>query len=1104
MKFIKTSIYLILTVFLFTLLTTTSGATSLSSWINGYTIHYITTNNNITEFTNITPNDNFTLIQPRQYYENSTIYKNTSVPTAYYLSTTAYPFTFIKNMIADNSTFCNSSNSNSNNVTDLFFYTLCNSYKTAINVSAIDSNSNNSTYLTNAVKTLATEYTADDNFTKELYTLYVNYSQACEKSGTTIQSGLFIYTYCLGSSTNYTLPNPLQFTAFYESLYTFIQFQKNTTSAITKYMLEYDINNQTIFPVINNSELIQPDVAILGVYPGILPSGQSAYNMSNGSTLILPIDMINSTEVSNLSSSYTTITSGVYSNVTVFIGTQNIFNPYAFYNLSDEGYPFNGNESSGYETFDNSCNTNNPGYNNIANKEIASDKNSIYSSLYSDDLYPTNFNVNYATPSQDTYYSDYGPSIIEAQYNNLTSSNEKILYGTETQNGKIIYENETNVTDFYSYTKLYELTIPKSAFPEKNEIIFVKMVSPFSYSMSYSTFTENLQSPKTKYNEYNYTSYKTEIVNETETVDNQTVTYQKQIEIPETCNVYQVSTSINYNSTENSLGTKYYNINETNNRTLSVSTNMTTMNLFKFVNNTLTLNYSYNYNNVKLLNGNYSTNTKITIPLGTAFQILSPNGTALYEFNSYTFDENLITSNYSSYYTSISKYIYAYDPTLVYPNTYLSISALYPTIENSYNNAEYLNQFIGEEVFQPSIIGFINEIEYAPFEILSNLFGNANKDFAESAAINNLGEYKYYTEGCNATRIGDTCTIRNSFYTFGQGTITSARSYDLLNPTLYTQSAFYAGYENNLYLCAKANLLQGNIGGLFSCTTTVDNMSKIFVDTNELNFNTSFFGLNQTYKEEFYDALETASVGNSSYPSFYSAGYSFIQPPTEVNKAYINNATNYTASYNSNGTITIDFNRPFSSLTLDECDYNLCFNKVITPTNSTLNYYYNYTALNSTSYLFYITPKIALSNYTGTTQIKIGIGNKTFEENVPSYFIIGYNASNTTKVEANNTVIAGITIDKITIFKNETIWNELASPPEINVSILPSEFSTSKYEFVGLSQKIKLQFNDIYLKNWIAIVIIFALLDLLYLTGEFDNTLVFLKKVAKKLKYWEE
>lgn len=1070
-----------------------SNASSLQNWLTGTNITYTANNYNFTTITNVLFNGTYNIYTPRQYYLNTTIYNNTSTPVKYFTSETAYPFNFIKNMYNDKVSYCvNPSFANESNATQVFFSNLCYSYKGTLNNTISNISKGNSSAIKQNVENLALTYFPIDNFTKQLYTIYVDYSKACQNPESTVSnsSGFLVKTYCEGSSSNYSFPNPVQYNSYYQSLEQYEEYQTvYNSSQITKLMINYDVNNGTIFPVFKNSKLIQPNIAILGVYPAILPSGTAAYNMSQNNTFILPIKMVNRSLTNNQTSTAPiTFTSGIYNNVTLAVAAQTLLNNYAVYNLSTNQQPFNGTESSGYETYYNSCFTNNPGISSVQNSEINNLQKSAIQNIYSDNLYPINqFNF-ISTPS--TYHNS-GPSIISATYSNLNISNGKIYYGTKTKDGNIIYEANTSTPVFSTNTNLYYFKLPLSAFPYLNETIFAYLKEPFSYLMNYYTFSEQFAQPKYSYNNYNYTIQKSKQVK----VDNATKTVFYTV----TCYVGQVSTAETHYAVKQEKASESYNENPNESSTLNVSTNMTTMNIFSTKNNTLSLNYSLGFKDVKYPNDTYSTETKLTVPLGTSFQLEAPNGTIIYDFNSYVFNENLTENQYKSYYTSDSKYVYSYDPAFVYPDIYPTVSVLYPTIENSYNNGIYLEQFQGEE-FREAESDYLILAGIGTYfeETISSLTGSMKHNFAASIVYNNLDEYDYYKSGCPETEVGDTCLVKNSFYNFGSNPDSQAQTYDLLNPTIYTQGAYYAGFETPSWLCLKGNFFSSNFFGLLGCAVfPKSTVKQMFIDTDVLNFNTTFFGLNQTYKKQFYSNITTGD--SATKISNYTTVYSYVQEPSNINPLYFLNVTK-NVQYNDNGTMTLTLSIPVSPLIFDECEYGLCFQKTLEPTNETINSYFDYAHINESSYLFYLQP-VSLYNFYNNSSIPIAItyGNKTFYADTGRQFIIHYNSGNTTKMMSSSVYYNNVQTTFIELYSNESYLNLLTNPQSVNIRVNPYKIQENTSTYIGLKQNFKLVFTTVYYNTLFIFSMAFVILTLVFYIGRFNKWIVYIKNKIKKV-----
>ena len=1090
-------------------------STPLSSWINNNVIHYVSSQSApISSFLNFSFNGSYFYKQNTQYYLNTSIYKPTDSKVGFALATNAYPFPFINNMIKDNVSYCSESRLPSyeqTNFTKDFFFALCGIEKGDTN-STIYNISSNSTVAKNQIKELAQSFMPTDNFTKELYNLYYQYSSICIKPNSKVSnSSLFIDSYCSGTKDNISIPNPISFSDFYQSLYDYMQSTANNNQ-IEYDELKYDINNGTIFPKVYNSQPIQSYATIAGVYPAILPSGKQATLMAQNATLILPIKTMNETEASILAKNNMDINSGIYNNVTLYVALQEINNTYATYNISTNQSLLQGNQSSGYNIYEDSCDTNNPGLSKVENFEQTNIKKGIYSSLYSIDLYPSNYQSQYANSNQNNYYQSNGSSIIQATISNEYAGNTTITYGVfDPETFKITYENSIKEYSFSNSTKLAQLNIPKSAFVNSKMIIFLNASSPVSYQMNYYEFKENTYAPKYNFSHYIYNITKTRMENET--VDNKT--YTVYVPYTVTCDAQEVETSIRYNATKEFIGKKDYNYNIQNNQTINVSTNLSVSNILNT--NKTNLKYSYVYKNVNISQGNNNTvtktETKVTLPLMSSFEIFSSNDSLLYSFDSYQFDYNLITSNFTKNLTSISKYIYAYDPSYVYPNTYSSIPSLYPTVEDSYTNTQYLmgiSNIEAGDVQNSDLPQIDTALLEGFFIVFNNMISSPTKvGYTESVAINDIKEYSYYKSGCPYGRVGNNCIVNQDFYSYGENdtSTTVFHNYDLLNPSIYTQNSFYAGEEAPDWLCLKASVFSYNLGMALSCVNSnVDNLTHIYVSTHYLNFNTSYGNMTGTEKKEFYEDLENATT-NSSDSGIYHDEYSYIHAPTYkssyiIGNGKILNGTNVTAQYNLNGTITISFTKPFSSLKVTGCDYQICFTNYLSPTNGTINGYYSKYIVNNTAFLYTIEPRlIKISNVSVSQKIELIAYNKTENFTVGKYFILNYINKNTTKVfYEKNITINGQKVQLINIEYPIKFQDEFNANPFVIISFYNNELQYKAINYIMNKNTQTLYFVNYRLNTMMLLFSIILVFSVLYYIGVFREIILTIKSRIKKFK----
>ena len=1091
-----------------------SQTTSIYDWGSNQTIKYTSQPIPIipTIF-NLSLNGSYLYKTQEQYYLNSSIYQNSTSNTEFALAKNAYPFPFIQNMIKDKVPYCIENTlpeNEQNNLTIDFFFSLCNVERNTN--SSLNNISQNSSISANQIKELAQDFMPTDNFTKELYHLYYQYSSICKEPNAQVSnSTIFIDSYCSGTANNISIPNPVDYSKFYQSLYDYMQANQNNNQ-IEYLELKYDVNNGTIFPKIYNAQPIQSYSTIAGIYPGILPSGIEATNMAYNSTLILPIKTLNKTQSIILGLNGMNITSGIYSNVTLFAGVQEVNNSYATYNVSTNQSPFQGNESSGYETYQNSCQTT-PGLSSVEASEENQIKSNIFSNLYSNNLYPVNYNNKYGNYDENYQYLYTGPSVIQATLSNESIGNTTITYGVLNPFTKqITFEKNISENLFSSSTKIIPLLIPKSAFKLDKMAIFLNTSSPVSYQMNYYEFRENTYSPQYNFSHYTYQEQK--IKTEKEKIDNTTITIQVPYFV--TCQVQQVSTSIRYNATKVLLEKKYNNYNIHNNQQINVSTNLS---ISKILNkNQTNLNYSYTYYNVNttLTNNNSTSNeyTKITLPLMSSFELFSPNDSLIYSFDSYQFDYNLITSNFTNKLTSISKYIYAYDPSYVYPNTYASIPSLYPTIENSYTNTQYLIGISQLEANQKNslLLDPLPIIILKGFSaVFSNLISSPTKtSYSESVAINNIKEYKYYASGCGGGKIGNNCIINQNYYSYGENASSKAiyHNYDLLNPSIYTQDSFYAGEESPSWLCLKSSVFSYNFLYVLSCANPiVDNLSNIYVTTNYLNFNTSYGNMTPQEKQEFYNDLENATTNTSKNNVFYDE-YSYIHAPTYTSQ-YVNyvtgssqNKTIGKETYNSNGTITISFSKAFPSIEIVGCDYQVCFKEELPPTNATVNGFYSYTPINNTAYLYSVEPySLRISNVTINQQINITAGNKTATFNVGKYFILNYINKNASNVfYEKNITINGVNVKLINIDYLSNYYSSLTISPKVIITFDNNTIYNKPIKYVFNKNTEVLYFVN-YAKNIIFYILIAIIIfGILYYIGVFNEIATGIKARIEKYK----
>ncbi|MEM3846946.1 MAG: hypothetical protein QXU98_14725, partial [Candidatus Parvarchaeota archaeon] len=323
----------------------------------------------------------------------------------------------------------------------------------------------------------------------------------------------------------------------------------------------------------------------------------------------------------------------------------------------------------------------------------------------------------------------------------------------------------------------------------------------------------------------------------------------------------------------------------------------------------------------------------------------------------------------------------------------------------------------------------------------------------------------------------------------------TSTDYDLLNPSIYTQGSFYAGIESPSWLCEKASFLEENIGQLFSCLNPIkNNMTKIGINTDQLNFNTSWGNANQTDKQLFYNYLQNATINTSKTGTYY-VGYSYLHPPTYQSEP--NSSTITTNNYITNANQYLYLTKAYPYLVLDGCDYNFCFNVVLYPTNKTLTGFYNYQMANRTSFLFEMQPDLILNNKTinPQNQITFSVKNVSKTFTLGKYFYVNYVQGNTIEIqEINNT------IPIIEIIDNESFYNQLYNIPSVNITFASSIYSIPNMTIVFPYRQMTLKFLNEQLNTIFYICLIIIIIGILYFLGVFKEIETNIRARIEKMK----
>lgn len=1003
-----------------------SNATSLNNYIspNQYasnsTIHYIPNQlpNNEQSFNETFnfSNDAYNYKTILYYYGSPIYYKNSSSSVVYNIPQKA-SLPFVKRL----SNYCK--NIYTNESSYLLFNYLCNA-------------NNSSLFFTTGINNQSISELANfvslDNFTKQLYDIYYQYSSICLSKS----AGNNYADFCNG---NLSIPNPESYFKFYSEIATL--YKSQLTANETYKMLSLENNN---FSNIQNQRLFHSNIQIDEVFPSLLPSDMNY----NNSEIIIPTFINFSKNVGNIKNDYN-------KSISLFLTYNNYLSKYSYYNVQTNNNVFNSTFSSGFQTYSDSCNTHNAGLSSVESSEEAQNYKNELSQLEAYDISPRNF-INSAEPySSSLYYS-----IIKAIPSNV-SIDSVLIYGVKLRNGNIVWENQTNI-QINSSTNLIELKIPQSAFSYSNYTqIFAEIKTTGNYQMSFYYFNE-IEKPSTySFNHYTYQEQKIKTVKEV--VNNVTIT--KQIPYFVNCYVQQVETNTSFEPEVEFLGNKQFNINNIRESYINTSTYLPKFNVFKTIDNQTQLNYSYIYSNLNT-SPNPLTYTKITIPIQTAFSLYTNNNTFLYSFNTFTFDSNLITNKNESYLVSESKNLYSYNPSIVYPNLQTGMVEYIPTIVKTFTNSQYI---IGTKDI---IYNDLNTYDFGFLNFLNNFFsnlinGNIKADLNYGIISEEGNAYSIYKNSClsGSLEFKNICVIPSSYYTIGEQNSTSSKDYDLLNPTIYTQNNYLYGYSTPAKLYSdleyeKGNLFSGFFSSIFGEQIKNLNITNLYINTNQLDFNLTWKNWTTYEKQEFYNSLENISTRNDVY------SYMIGNSTSNINTELIKNVT-----INPNNTITIILKRPYTSLHFSGEDYNYFYDEYLSPTNSSIVINYGYIRNNDTSYLFYL-PEYLVENKTFNPQAQITIyaGNKSESFNVQKAFFINHKYSLSTSFSQNKT--------SITVYSPQN---------NINVSINKSfyNYKNMKYEINNTSYSLKFSKNYYLIMFLIAIAYIF--LYLFYREGFFDE-----------------
>lgn len=1095
------------------------GTTPINSWVGNQTIHYRFYNRSYSPLTTIQINPtlfNFTETYNNYYYLDEYSANNTSVGTIYRLGTIAYPQSFIVSMLEHNFSACDS-NSLNGSTSKSFFSELCGIYDIKINATLLQNESPQEANST--IQALVAETMPDDIFTKQLYSLYDNYSSVCNAQGEQTsssnaststngydtynvsynpnKSSIFTLSECQGSKTDPAFPYFLDYMKYIMSLSDFMNTIDNYTPNMLYYSIYYDMKNFNLFPVQKTPELIQSNIALMGVYPGMIPSGLDAEKMLNYSSLGLPINYFKNNNISALTKNGIIINSGIYNNITMFVALRNAMNPYSYYNITASNYPFSNSLNSGSIQYANSCSSG-IGLGSAEQEEEQQMKKSAYNTLASFNLYPGNQYSNMASYGNSTYYS-YGPSIIGATPKNVEIGNNNVVYGAKYYNGSLAYENSTNEA-FASNQTLLSLNIPTNSLKNINNVhqLFAELDLNYSYTMNYYGFNTYFSSPR--YNITHSQYQETKLVKE----KNKTV----QVEV--TCYTSSVSGAMNYTSSKILVGSKNLNYSFNKETFVNVSTNITAKNVFKTNKNDIPQSLNYSYVLYQSSSPKIKSFSNITIPSGTTFQIYTLNNTPLEEFTASYASNTTITG-------AGAKNLFLYAPTYVFPDTYQGINYYYPTISSYANNNQYMLTFdlykLGLK--QNSALGLGGMENLFIDGVLSTIshyvFGY---NFTNSPAFQVVSAeheaQQYYLEGCPYTRIGNLCVSPPPQYTLSNNQTTSQSDYNLLNPILYTQNMFYSNAESSFWVCSKVAFWKTVLLDVYPSVETwtgcnynydLNGINELYFTNMQLAFNETWNNFTPQEKTTFYNYL----VNNSTYDnnSYYGQGvisgqysissqklgslgvYSTVFPPTLTTmRANLSANNNFTIGEHS---VNMNISGSYSGLRLDECVFDMCYSTDMNPTKiyTMINYKYTYIGNNT----------FEVSVYPNEYEKESILLNKTIKDPTNATISFTYSISKinstaiTTKFNAPSTFyIKEIISDGTNMYySNNTLYVDAPdfTNYDLNLSFshenLPPLLNGS-FTFVILKQNLDIDtnvsnhYNEI---TWIAIVFIIIIIIIL-------------------------
>ncbi len=1091
---------------------------SPSQWASNSTFHWIQTdtgNFKISTNVNLAGFSWFTM-QPQQYFQNDSIYKyaNTTSSTEFFTSHIAYPQSFTQAMVNDNFSGCRQSANipqSSSNITT-FFYDMCDLYNLGYypsNISSIISNtiktfnqsnstqvSEESNAINQSLKSVIDSGIPDDLFSNDLYNISGMYSQACANGNSFGGVGAIVYLDCQGNPSNdIILPYYQTYYKYYMSLLLESDLEGYDNFSIPYDELLYSIDGKNIFPVKDTSQVFQPSLSILGLYPGILPSSSNAKTLLNNATIGLPVNYAGSNDISLIESNGTFIGSGVYNNIDMFTGIQDSIVNYSIYRIPLDQPPFKGSLNTASIEYANSCGGS-IGLSAAENTESLQVQQAASSSLIQSNLIPSNYQSLSGFPGiLSAEIKGTGISITNATSENVIIGNTILTYGASYGNGSVAYSNSVSDHPSGGSTYLLDLKIPTNQIRDISSVsqLYSDGKTPYSYSMAFSGFSENI------FNDYHQTS-----ASYTYNIGNVTVT----------CYTHSVSDSGTYNATPYSLGTTIYSGNITSSSTLNVSTNLTVGNIFKKTASGIpsVLNYTFIYNATPYA-GAYAGKDILAVPAGTYVDLYYENGTQIYGWSAQNFSQQYASNHYVAGGSALSgKNIYAFDPAYVYPDILSNLSIYYPTITNVQNNGELLA--VQESGIQSNIFSSLgNDISGFLSGIYDWATGTSQPSTGNSGNINNqitsinLIDAAKYSFNC-PTMVGNYCIIPMQLFYYGSNANIIAPDYDLLNPTLYTQNYPYSFNMNQSKLCSEAQQLAIENNVKFSppqpCATYSGNYVSYTNDV--MNINETWQGFNSSDIARVYNITHTfGTTGNS----VLGDSYSIIDPSTFSSSIV---CTNWLApgctpqqfllpSYCSNNDLTeqqgiicandaaeignakynnpdlfVVLNQTVNPVILKECIYTFCFTKSLTPTKYIVSLDYKMVQESSSLFNFTLVPSTYSSMIPDNmiTNISItynGITSGLFPVGKQFYINMSFNGNESVPRFSQK----GNSITIATQFSDTGIFGEL---PAI-VSINPSKFMLpNNSTFYVISQNVKLNFNSLTNDDliWIAIILIIIMI----------------------------